>query len=198
VHVLGDAGIAWPQRLHRANDFAGEHVHLTGGSSDNLFDGTAFNGGVFFFGLDGNDTLLGGAGNDRLNGHGGRDSLIGGEGMDTLAGGDDNDVLDGGAGSDRVFGQNDDDTLTGGPGSDHMNARYGNDVRREPAEEPREPRREAVVGFAAAVREEPEAPFGDGGGVEVGSLGGAGVCSIIEPRRMVFHRAGCHGSAQPP
>ncbi|MDB6142883.1 MAG: von Willebrand factor [Pseudomonas sp.] len=58
---------------------------------------------------DGNDTLLGGDGNDILFGQGGTDNLDGGKGNDTLLGGTGTDVLRGGMG---------DDTLLGGAGAD--------------------------------------------------------------------------------
>ncbi|TIM81185.1 calcium-binding protein, partial [Mesorhizobium sp.] len=55
------------------------------------------------------NTLVGGAGNDTLNGGIGNDILVGGAGDDALTGGAGNDRLDGGAG---------DDALTGGAGND--------------------------------------------------------------------------------
>lgn len=55
------------------------------------------------------DSLVGGAGNDRIYGQDDSDTLEGGTGNDTLDGGIDNDLIDGGAG---------DDNLTGGQGDD--------------------------------------------------------------------------------
>jgi len=51
----------------------------------------------------GDDVLIGGAGNDTLRGGDGDDVLIGGGGGDTLRGGADYDVLDGGAGTDACL-----------------------------------------------------------------------------------------------
>ena len=48
----------------------------------------------------------------------GNDSIIGGAGNDVFFGGDDDDTLIGGNGDDILFGDNEDDTLTGSSGSD--------------------------------------------------------------------------------
>ncbi len=63
------------------------------------------------FGTDNNDTLVGGAGDDRMSGRKGDDTLIGGGG---------NDRIDGGDGSDTLFGQEGDDTFTPGAGRDYV------------------------------------------------------------------------------
>lgn len=63
------------------------------------------------FGTDNNDTLVGGAGDDRISGRKGDDTLIGGGG---------NDRIDGGDGSDTLFGQEGDDTFTPGAGRDYV------------------------------------------------------------------------------
>src|SRR5207249_3124608 len=63
-----------------------EHVQLTGGSSANTINASAFTGSVTLDGAAGDDSLVGGSGND---------SLIGGDGSDSLAGGDGNDSLQG-------------------------------------------------------------------------------------------------------
>ncbi len=62
-------------------------------------------------GVDGPDSLSGGAGNDTLYGDVGADTLSGGTGNDSLEGGAGNDLLQGGAGSD---------VLTGGDGDDRF------------------------------------------------------------------------------
>jgi Ca2+-binding RTX toxin-like protein len=76
----------------------------------------------------GNDTILGGAGdelldgwlgNDRLNGAAGNDTLWGHTGNDSLLGGDGNDILNGGVG---------DDVLTPGLGNDQINGGDGTDI----------------------------------------------------------------------
>jgi Ca2+-binding RTX toxin-like protein len=78
-------------------------------------------------GTEGNDTLVGYATADEMDGGGGNDVMIGGAGDDTLhgaAGGDTlwgedgNDLLDGGADADLLQGQGGDDVLDGGAGND--------------------------------------------------------------------------------
>lgn len=64
-----------------------------------------------FFGTDGNDTLVGGANDERM---------AGGKGDDTLVGGGGNDRLDGGAGTDKLFGQEGDDVFIPGAGLDQI------------------------------------------------------------------------------
>jgi hypothetical protein len=65
-------------------------------------------------------TLLGGPGNDTLQGGAGDDLLVGGAGNDYLEGGTGNDTLLGGEGRDRLHGCAGDDHLRGGPGRDLM------------------------------------------------------------------------------
>lgn len=64
--------------------------------------------------LDGDDVILGGAGNDRIGGKGGDDLLFGGEGDDAIWGDDGDDVLRGGLGNDTLTGDN----FSGGSGAD--------------------------------------------------------------------------------
>src|ERR1700730_9230259 len=68
------------------------------------------------FGGAGNDTLIGGSGNDELFGGSGNDTLLGKGGDDLLFGGDGNDTLTGGAGNDQVFGQGGNDLMIWNPG----------------------------------------------------------------------------------
>jgi hypothetical protein len=63
------------------------------------------------------DVLVGGAGNDTLDGGDDEDFLIGGAGNDYLDGGDD-DVLMGGAGDDTLVYRDDNDVLLSGSGDD--------------------------------------------------------------------------------
>jgi Ca2+-binding RTX toxin-like protein len=60
---------------------------------------------------DGNDTVIGSAGDDNLSGEVGNDSIIGGAGKDTLGGFNDNDTLIGGKGDDQMFGEAGDDRM---------------------------------------------------------------------------------------
>jgi Ca2+-binding RTX toxin-like protein/lipopolysaccharide export system protein LptC len=90
------------------------------------FEGDANSGG--------NDTLLGGEGNDIVYGLGGNDTLDGGVGDDILLGGSGTDTLLGGAGKDLLMGGKGDDTLTGGAGADSFiwkDKDIGNDVVKD-------------------------------------------------------------------
>jgi cyclophilin family peptidyl-prolyl cis-trans isomerase len=99
-------------------------LSLTGGASNNTFDGSAFTGRLFLNGRGGQDTLIGGGGNDKLNGGIGNDSLVGGGGDDVLTGESGNDTIDGGDGTDRLYERSNvdmtltDASLSGGMGSD--------------------------------------------------------------------------------
>jgi Ca2+-binding RTX toxin-like protein len=80
---------------------------------------------------DGNDTLEGGAGDDKLYGSGGSDEIDGNADIDDLYGGTGNDTLDGGSAHDYLAGQAGDDTLKSGGGGNPMwqeyNWLYGGD-----------------------------------------------------------------------
>ena len=70
-------------------------------------------------GLDGNDTLDGGDGNDVVMGDIDNDVLDGGNGHDILDGGIGNDTLRGGASDDSLDGWTGVDTMIGGTGNDN-------------------------------------------------------------------------------
>ncbi|MES3025321.1 MAG: calcium-binding protein, partial [Pseudomonadota bacterium] len=74
------------------------------------------------------DLLDGAGGNDNLNGAAGDDTLLGGEGADTLTGDAGSDSLTGGAGNDSLDGGADADILDGGAGNDTVNGGYGDNV----------------------------------------------------------------------
>ena len=77
------------------------------------------NGGIDRLkGLDGDDTLEGGARNDLLFGGLGKDILLGGSDNDMLTGHFGRDLLIGGTGADRLVGTDDDDILIAGS-TDH-------------------------------------------------------------------------------
>ena len=75
----------------------------------------------------GNDTIIGGNGNDSLRGQVGNDTLVGGDGNDTLVGAEDNDSLRGDAGDDVLEGGTEDDRLVGGGGNDTLEGGAGKD-----------------------------------------------------------------------
>jgi Ca2+-binding RTX toxin-like protein len=74
-----------------------------------------------------NDTIVGNAAGNWLDGIAGADRLIGLAGNDYLIGGDGDDVLFGGTGRDYLTGGNGDDVLHGGTGADTMLGDYGFD-----------------------------------------------------------------------
>lgn len=58
----------------------------------------------------------------------GNDTLIGGMGDDVLYGEDGDDTLEGGSGNDQLFGGDGNDTITGGSGNDYVEGGDGNDI----------------------------------------------------------------------
>ena len=65
-------------------------------------------------------TLIGGAGNDTINGGLGKDNLYGNAGNDELLGNGNRDYLQGDAGNDTLSGGSKNDTLQGGTGADSL------------------------------------------------------------------------------
>jgi uncharacterized repeat protein (TIGR01451 family) len=95
---------------------AGNDILVGGGGNDQIE------------GEDGNDTIVGGSGHDVLCGDNGRDVLVGGLGNDTLFGEAGNDVLAGSAGEDLLLGGDGSDVLDGGVGNDRLYGQSGNDT----------------------------------------------------------------------
>ena len=77
---------------------------------------------------DGDDTLIGGAGNTALTGGAGNDTLIGGTSINTLSGGSGDDTLTAGAHGDQLAGGSGNDLMTGGVGDDSLSGGSGNDT----------------------------------------------------------------------
>src|SRR5262249_47736364 len=71
------------------------------------------------------DNVVGGGGNDSIDGNDTANSLKGEAGKDTIHGSLAADHLDGGSGSDKLYGGTGDDTLVGGSGNDTL---YGGDT----------------------------------------------------------------------
>ncbi|MBN2502981.1 MAG: hypothetical protein JXB38_19535 [Anaerolineales bacterium] len=74
-------------------------------------------------GTNGNDLILGTAGNDNMNGKKGDDCIVGGDGDDRIKGGQDNDILLGGAGDDDLDGDQDYDLCYGQDGNDNISTK---------------------------------------------------------------------------
>ena len=118
---------------------------ITFGYNKSVFQGLDGDDRLFLGG--GNDTGYGGLGTDDIEGGEGKDSLVGngdddllyggvsddtlngGSGNDYLDGGDGRDSLDGGTGNDTLFGAASADTLTGGTGADVFSFRAPGDSR---------------------------------------------------------------------
>ena len=82
----------------------------------------------FIVGGAGDDTIDGGAGNDQINGGAGDDTIDGGAGNDQIGGGAGIDMINGGAGNDEIYGDDGDDTIEGGAGNDEINGNDGTDT----------------------------------------------------------------------
>jgi len=76
------------------------------------------------------DTLVGGTGNDSMNGNIGADVITGDAGNDFIRGGKGDDNIQGNEGNDIIFGDKGNDLLNGGTGADifAFNASTGIDV----------------------------------------------------------------------
>ncbi|MEM8837233.1 MAG: glycosyl hydrolase family 28-related protein, partial [Pseudomonadota bacterium] len=101
---------------------------VTGNEGDDVFDASSLAVAARQDGNGGNDTLIGGIGDDRQSGGAGDDTIDGGDGNDRQAGGTGNDDLSGGLGDDRIEGNDGDDTLIGGEGNDRLNGGAGADA----------------------------------------------------------------------
>ncbi|MBE8168471.1 MAG: type I secretion C-terminal target domain-containing protein, partial [Shewanella sp.] len=77
---------------------------IIGTAGNDIIIADANKGSVTFKGEQGEDVLVGGNSNDKLEGQGGQDLLIGGNGNDTLDGGFGSDILIGGLGDDALIG----------------------------------------------------------------------------------------------
>ena len=64
--------------------------------------------------------MIGRDGNDTITGNAGRDRIIAGDGDDLIDGGNGRDIILGGAGNDRIDGGADNDRIWGGAGADHF------------------------------------------------------------------------------
>jgi serralysin len=96
---------------------------------DDYVDTSALRAGFRLYGLadQGNDTYIGGGGNDFVNGAPGIDHVRGGAGNDLLRGGLNHDVVFGGPGKDKLSGLDGPDRLYGGPGNDRVGGHEGDD-----------------------------------------------------------------------
>lgn len=80
--------------------------------------------------LNGNDSLLGGVGNDDLYAYTGNDWIEAGYGFDRVWAGSGNDYVQGGYNGDQLYGEEGNDDLRGGNGLDLIVGGVGNDTIR--------------------------------------------------------------------
>lgn len=83
---------------------------------------------VTITGLDDGIRVTAGNGNDVVIGTAGEDRLFGENGNDVISGGSGHDLLNGGRGNDSLFGQNGNDFLIGGRGDDRLTGGHGRDT----------------------------------------------------------------------
>ena len=112
---------------------------LYGLGGDDIIN-AGYNGDVYIYGGNGNDTLnkqdastgsgeiYGDDGDDTIDGASGSDEIYGGDDRDYITAYDGDDYVDGGQSSDAVFGQIGNDTLYGGSGTDRVDGGDGNDI----------------------------------------------------------------------
>ena len=95
---------------------AGQPATMVGGEGNNEIDGTPERDVIHALG--GNDEVDGHGGNDVICGGAGRDSLSGDAGEDEVRGGRGDDEIDGNGGVDRLRGGRGTDDIDGGAGED--------------------------------------------------------------------------------
>jgi Ca2+-binding RTX toxin-like protein len=88
-------------------------ITFKAGDGNDILDGSATKTALIAYGEAGDDTLIGGANNDYLDGGAGIDTIVGNGGNDVIVGGAEVDILTGGTGADQFrYGG---DVLTSGP-----------------------------------------------------------------------------------
>jgi CSLREA domain-containing protein len=113
-----------------AAEFAGgdvESMTVLGENGDDSIIATFVTQPMFIDAGDGNDTVKGGLGDDKILGRDGDDKLRGTQGDDSILGGDGNDSIQGQLGNDTVIGGNGNDTVKGNDGNDFMRGDTGAD-----------------------------------------------------------------------
>lgn len=98
---------------------------LEGGDGDDKIVGLA--GDDVINGGDGNDGIQAGIGADFVNGGNGDDKISASDGDDTVNGGEGNDAIGGGLGHDKIWGGGGNDTIGAGWGNDSVDAGAGED-----------------------------------------------------------------------
>ena len=118
-----DLNVTSPQDTGRGTKLIQGVENLTGSLTRDVLIGDAGPNALSGFGLDENDIVDGGPGNDVVRARG---RVIGGEGDDRVLGSFYNDRLLGGPGDDELFGSSGVDVLLGQEGADLLRARDPN------------------------------------------------------------------------
>jgi|GEM_PF-4693719 len=100
----------------KANARQGDDCVIGGAGNDNIHGGK------------GNDQIFGQGGDDKISANQGNDYISGGDGDDKLWGGLGDDTIDAGDGDDKAHGNQGIDNITGGAGNDWLGAGIGDDV----------------------------------------------------------------------
>lgn len=103
-------------------------ITVGGVTSLSLDDFAFVAAGLTIVGGPGNEIMNGSAGNDVMKGKGGNDTMDGGLGDDVMRGGKGDDLISGAEGNDTVYGNLGHDTLTGGLGDDTISGGLGDDT----------------------------------------------------------------------
>ncbi|MYM56097.1 calcium-binding protein [Thalassovita mangrovi] len=98
------------------------------GGADDFLNYSAAHTGQFAHSGSGNDTVIGGDGDDSIYAWFGDDLVHGGEGDDRIAGERGFDTLEGGAGDDTLYGNSGDDVMRGGDGNDLLSDDNGENI----------------------------------------------------------------------
>ncbi|MBK9446196.1 MAG: putative Ig domain-containing protein [Betaproteobacteria bacterium] len=150
--IYGDDNCSTAARTWSIGRSVSGNLHIRGYSPD-MAVGTAPGSADVLYGGKGEDWIMAGEGNDRVDGgddndvlwgDAGADTVLGGNGNDSLSGDSlnipvflhGNDLLEGGAGDDELFGQGGTDILYGGEGNDTLSGDFSDtytDASTDPA-----------------------------------------------------------------